>query len=162
MEQKGKYMDVEDAAGPGGLLLMGRDAGPSFMKRGLYLDSTHVRSGDLEGISRKSHCPGFCPLRCLSGNHPFPVQPAGKPVSYGQNVGRPHKRWVITSCPLSPSVLFSNPLHRHRASPLFTNARWSPGQDLRPPLHLPPPEMKSVHRGIQDSSKINPPKKDHL
>lgn len=95
-----------------------------------------------------------------AASHPFPVQPAGKPVSYGQNVGRPHKRWVITSCPLSPSVLFSNPLHRHRASPLFTDARWSPGQDLRPPLRLPPPpEMKSVHRGIQDSSKINPPPK---
>lgn len=71
MEQKGKYMNVEDAAGPGGLLLMGRDAGPSFMKRGLYLDGAQARSGDLEEISRKSHPPGFRPLRCLSGNHPF-------------------------------------------------------------------------------------------
>lgn len=75
MEQKGKYRNVEDAAGP---LLMGRDAAPSVMKRGLYLDGRHARSGDLSlkkkkkrKISRKSHGPGFRPLRCLSGNHPF-------------------------------------------------------------------------------------------
>lgn len=95
MEQKGKYMDVEDAAGP---LLMGRDAGPSFMKRGLYLDGTQAHSGDLslkkkikkkinlEEISWSWVLSTLLPLR----ESPFPVQPAGKPVSCGQNVGH-HK-----------------------------------------------------------------------
>lgn len=73
IEQKEKYIDVEDTASPRGLLLMGHDASLSFMKRGLYLDRTHARSRDLskkkkkkKGIGgRKSHDRGTLRLGIL-------------------------------------------------------------------------------------------------